>query len=710
MPMSKKKIFVVKEARVEDVGKGIARIHPQDMAEIDLVAGDIIEIIGSNKTVATVQPINGSHQKEKTIQIDGVKRENAGAGPDDFVEIRKTAHHPAKTLLISPFDATGPLPSENEVQQLAMILAKFPVIIGDKLEAPIFGFDHRYFLVEGTNPQGATVINRDTLVKVKQPDISEGTSRVYYEDIGGLDAEIQKIREIIEYPMKYPGLFKRLGIDTLKGILLVGPAGVGKTLIAKAIASEVKAKFIHLDGPEIMSRFYGESEANLRQIFDEASENAPSIIFIDEIDAIVPKRADAIGNVEKRVVAQLLVLMDGLVDRGNVVVIGATNVPNLLDPALRRPGRFDREIIINPSNRLGRLEILKIHTRTMPLHPDVDLERLAELTHGFVGSDLAALVKESGMLALRRILSQMRSRGEDLSRSDHLDMYVENKDFLTAYRNTEPSALREFLPERPNVKLADVGGLREIKKNLMSVIELCLKPLGSEKDIDSALPKGFFFVGKPGTGKTLMAKAIAGELELPLISVYSSVLFSRWVGESEKGLEEVFRKAKHVAPCVLLLDEVDSIAPIRETTSDSGVSQRVVNQLLREIDKAKNFKDLIIIATTSRMDLVDPAMVRSGRFDYIIKFDMPDEEERLEIYRIHAHDFGIGTTHFKRIAKMSSGFVGSDIENVCRRVRLATMQKPYSPDDKTVQVNGDQRMEYFQKALAAVKEQINSGQ
>jgi len=705
--MSKRKMFVVHEARIEDLGKGIARITPQNMSESDLVAGDIIEIIGSNKTVAKVMPIEGSTQNGRTVQIDGIKRENAGVGLGDLVEIRKAVHHPTKTLLISPFDNTEPLPPEDEVQQLTTVLAKSPVIVGDKLEVPIFGFGHKYFLVEGTNPQGTTVIDANTLVKVKQSDFDGEAFRVSYEEIGGLDAELQKIREIIEYPMKYPGLFKRLGIDTLKGILLVGPSGVGKTLIAKAIASEVKAKFIHLDGPEIMSRFYGESEAKLRQIFDEAIANVPSIIFIDEIDAIAPKRAESIGNVEKRVVAQLLVLMDGLVERGNVVVIGATNVPNLLDPALRRPGRFDREIVLHPSNRLGRLEILKIHTRTMPLHADVDLEQLAELTHGFVGSDLAALVKEAGMLALRRILSQMHSRGEDPSKSDQLELYVENKDFLTAYRDTEPSALREFLPERPNVNWSDVGGLRKIKKNLITVIELCLKQGGNEKEIDGALPGGFFFKGKPGTGKTLMAKAIAGRLELPLISVYSSILFSRWVGESEKGLEEVFRKAKQVAPCVLLLDEVDSIAPIRESGSDSGVSQRIVNQLLREIDKAQNFKDLIIIATTNRIDLVDHALVRSGRFDYVVKFNMPDEGERLEIFKIHAKDLGIGTVNLKKLAKMSSGFVGSDIENVCRRLRLATLQKPYRPDDKTARVRDDLGMEDFQKTLELVKEQID---
>jgi len=710
--MSKNRTFVVHEAQVEDVGKGIGRIHPQDMAEIDLAAGDVIEVIGSNKTVTKVMPMAESHPYRKMIQIDGLTRENAGVGLDDFVEIRKTDYNPAKTLLICPFDATGSLPPEGEVQQLTTTLAKFPVIAGDKLEVPIFGLGHKYFLVEGTSPQGATVINPNTLVKVQKSDISgERALRVSYEDIGGLDAELQKIREIIEYPIKYPGLFKRLGIDTLKGILLVGPSGVGKTLIAKAIASEVKAHFIHVNGPEIMHKFYGESEANLRHIFDEANANTPSIIFIDEIDAIAPKRTESIGNVEKRVVAQLLVLMDGLVTRGKVVVIAATNAPNLLDPALRRPGRFDREIVINPPNRLGRLEILRIHTRTMPLHFDVDLGKLAEITHGFVGADLAALVKEAGMKALRRILSQIRSRGEDVSKADQLELHVKNQDFLTAYRETEPSALREFLPERPGIRLVDVGGLNEIKKNLISRIALCLNPSVNEKDMNRLLPRGFFFVGGPGTGKTLLAKAIAGELELPLISIYSSVLFSRWIGESEKELEQVFRKAKQVAPCILLLDEVDSIAPTRRATDDSGVSQRMVNQLLREIDKAEDLKDLIIIAATNRMDLVDPALIRSGRFDYIVRFDAPEEEERLEILRIHTKDIGIATSELESLARMSEGFVGSDIESVCRRARFVAMQKYFFSGNRDAQVGEGPRIDMgdLKKALEEVKERINAG-
>ncbi len=710
--ISRGKTFIVHEAQVDDVGRGIARIHEQDMIELDLTLSDIVHVIGSSKTVAKVLPLTESFRDRRMIRIDGITRENAGVGLDDFVEIRKTDCHPAETLLISPVDVTRPLPQEDESQQLATILAGLPVTVGDKLEVSIFGFGRQYFVIEGTVPHGAVVINPNTLVKVKQPDISgERAYRVSYEDIGGLDAELQKVREVIEFPMKYPELFRKLGMEAPKGLLLVGPSGTGKTLMARAIANEVKAHFIHVNGPEIMHKFYGESEARLRQVFDEANANAPSIIFIDEIDAIVPKRTESIGNVEKRVVAQLLVLMDGLVTRGKVVVIGATNAPNLLEPALRRPGRFDREIMINPPNRLARLEILRIHARPMSLHADVDLEKLAELTHGFVGADLAALVKEAGMGALRRILSHMRSRGEDPSKADQLDLHVKHQDFLTAYRETEPSALREFLPERPGIRLADVGGLAEIKKNLISLIELCLKPSVDGKDVNGLLPRGFFFSGGPGTGKTLLARAIAGELELPLISIYSSALFSRWVGESEKELEEVFRRAKQVAPCILLLDEVDSIAPIRRAAVDSGVSQRIVNQLLREIDKAKDFRDLIIIATTNRMDLVDPALIRSGRFDYVVKLNEPDERERLEIFRIHAKDLGIKTSDLKKLAMMSKGFVGSDIESVCRRVRLAVMQNHFPSGERSAQVRKGPRadMKDFQEALEEVKRRLNVG-
>ncbi|MDX2479417.1 MAG: AAA family ATPase, partial [Desulfuromusa sp.] len=590
----------------------------------------------------------------------------------------------------------------------AMMLAKRPVMTGDKVEVQIFGLGSKTFLVEGTSPQGAVLINPSTLIRVKQSDQAQKAARVSYEDIGGLDDELKKIREIVEYPMRYPLAFQKLGIEPLKGVLMVGPSGVGKTLIARAVANEVKARFMHIDGPEVMNKFYGESEAKLRQIFMEAATNAPAIVFIDEIDAICPKRTETVGNVEKRVVAQLLVLLDGLKSRGQVIVIGATNIPNMLDPALRRPGRFDREITINPSNRVGRHQILKIHTRKMPLAKAVDLERLAELTHGFVGSDLAALCKEAGMVTLRRVLTKMRNDGINPADADYSEIVVQQADFLSAFRETEPSAMREFLPERPKAKLLDVGGLHEIKKNLSMVMEIALNASVEEKDSQAILPRGFFFTGAPGTGKTMFAKALAGEFELPLLTVHASALYSKYIGESEKGIAEVFKKAKHIAPCVLLLDEVDTIAPTRTADVDSGVAQRIVNQLLVEIDKAVAFQDMIIVATTNRMDLVDSAMLRSGRFDYVVEFNLPTESERVEIFNLHTTDFGLDKNTVQRLAKNSQGMAGADIESCCRKVRMLKMSSKFKSggkelDKKTV-------AEEFEKAVTEMGTQIKLAQ
>jgi transitional endoplasmic reticulum ATPase len=671
--------FIVHEAPVGDVGKGLARIPQEDMTDLGIGATEVVEIIGTHRTVARILPVNEEPADPGLIQMDGITRENAGVGVDDFVEVRKTASHPAETVLLSPVDVTRPLPQPDEAGQLAMLLAGLPVFAGNKLEVAIFGYGRQYFLIEGTAPHGAVFVTASTTFRVKPPDATgERVSRVSYEDIGGLGAELQRVREIIEYPMRYPKLFQKLGLEAPKGVLLVGPSGTGKTLIARAVASEVKAHFIHLNGPEVMQKFYGESEARLRQVFAEANANAPSIIFLDEIDAIAPKRTESIGNVEKRVVAQLLVLMDGLVSRGKVVVIGATNVPNLLDPALRRPGRFDREILINPPNTPARLEILKIHSRRLSLHRDVDLEKMAERTHGFVGADLEALVKEAGMEALRRILSEMRKRGEDPNRIDQLEVNVRGEDFLTALKDIEPSALREFLPEKSALRLSDVGGLRQIKKNIRPLIEMALHAAALEPDSLGMLPGGFFFTGAAGTGKTYLARALAGEYGLPLINVYSSTLFSRWVGESEKALEEIFRKARQVAPCILLLDEVDSIAPIRRSTEDSGVTQRMVNQLLREIDKTRDFRDLIVIATTNRMDLVDPALVRAGRFDFIVQFDPPDRQDRLEILAIHTREMGLPEGDLVPVAEASEGLCGSDLESICRRARMQALQREFN--------------------------------
>jgi transitional endoplasmic reticulum ATPase len=675
--------LVVEAAAIEDAGGGIARITERDMAEAGIFAGDIVMVVGLSSTVARVVPNASVHADPKSIQMDGVARENAGVGIDDMVRVRKCDTRPADTLLVSPIDVSQPLPQADEAQQLALILNGLPVLSGNKIEVSIFGFGRQFFRIEGSSPQGPVIINPSTVIKVRPPDVTgERARRISYEDIGGLENELQKVREIIEFPMKYPELFVRLGIEAPKGLLLVGPSGTGKTLIARAVASEVKAHFIHINGPEIMQKFYGESEAKLRQYFAEANANAPSVIFLDEIDAIAPKRTESVGNVEKRVVGQLLVLMDGLVSRGKVVVIGATNVPNLIDPALRRPGRFDREILINPPNNSARLGILKIHSRRLALHPSVDLPKLAEMTHGFVGADLEALVKEAGMLALRRILADMRRRGEDPTRASDLELHVRNEDFMTAFRETEPSALREFLPEKPNLKLADFGGLGEVKARIVQLLRFGLERSLHDEDRTIPVARGFFFEGPPGTGKTLFAKALAGEFGLPLISLYSSALFSRYIGESEKELEEAFRKARQVSPCILLLDEIDSLAPTRRTSEDSGVSQRMVSQLLREIDKSFDLENLIIIATTNRPDLVDPAFMRSGRFDYIVDFPLQDVAGRREILAIHSKGLGLSEAELESASTLCEGLSGADIEGACRKARLASMQRRFERDSR----------------------------
>ncbi|MBN2429138.1 MAG: AAA family ATPase [Deltaproteobacteria bacterium] len=702
--------FVVEEAQAGDVGKGVARIYPDKIEELGLKPADVVELTsGASKTVARIMHIDpSSNMPANAVRIDGMIRENVGAGIEDLIDLKKAETKVCETLLISPTDPNQPPPGEDEAQQLAMMLAKRPVITGDKVEVQIFGLGSKTFLIEGTSPQGPVIINPSTLVRVKKSDAGEKAARVSYEDIGGLDDELKKIREIVEYPMRYPAIFQKLGIEPLKGVLMIGPSGVGKTLIARAVANEVKARFMHIDGPEVMNKFYGESEAKLRQIFVEAATNAPAIIFIDEIDAICPKRTETQGNVEKRVVAQLLVLLDGLKSRGQVIVIGATNIPNMLDPALRRPGRFDREIIINPANRVGRHQILKIHTRKMPLAENVDLERLAELSHGFVGSDLAALCKEAGMVTLRRVLGKMREEGINPTDADYSAVTVEQADFLSAFRETEPSAMREFLPERPKIKLKDVGGLHEVKKNLSMVMDICLGTSAEEKDTKAILPRGFFFAGAPGTGKTMFAKALAGEFELPVLTVNSSALYSKYIGESEKGIAEVFKKAKHIAPCILLLDEVDTLAPTRSAISDSGIGQRVVNQLAVEIDKAVAFQDIIIIATTNRIDLVDTAMLRSGRFDYVVEFEVPTESERLEILQLTASDLDIDEATMKELAKNSRGMTGADIESCVRKVRMIRASSAFKSGGK--EMGKKQVAEEFVKAVADMGSNIKLAQ
>ncbi len=506
---------------------------------------------------------------------------------------------------------------------------------------------------------------------VKAADVK----RISYEDIGGLNEEISRIREMIELPLRHPELFKRLGIEPPKGVLLHGPPGTGKTLLARAVANETEASFYVLSGPEIMSKFYGESEQRLRDLFKEASDNAPSILFIDELDAIAPKREEVTGEVERRVVAQLLALMDGLESRGQVIVIGATNRPNAIDPALRRPGRFDREIEIGIPDRDGRYEILLIHTRGMPINKDVDLARLADLTHGFVGADIESLVKESAMQSLRRVLPEINLEDEEIPLEVLQKIDVQNDDFLNALKTVEPSALREVFVEDPNVTWEDIGGLDEIKKEMRRAVEWPLKYKGLYKTMKAEAPKGILLYGPPGTGKTLIAKAVAHESESNFISIKGPEVLSKWVGESEKAIREIFRKARQAAPCVIFLDEIDSITPVRGRSTDSGVTERVISQLLTEIDGLEELRNVVVIAATNRPDMVDPALLRPGRFDRLVKIISPNFEGRKEIFKIHLKDVPLAdNVKLDDLARETEGFSGADIAAICSEGKLIAIK------------------------------------
>lgn len=699
----------VAEAFIEDVGRGLARIDQTDLARIGVLPGDIIQINGRRATVARVTTTPSHFSNQNIIQIDGITRDNAQVGIDDRVIIRKIPYKPAESVLLSPVDVTRPIPKETELHHLRQLIAGLPVIIGDKIQVTFFGAHPIYFIIEGVNPRGAVLLSQTTNVAIKPPDISyEKAFRVAYEDIGGLDREVSHVREMIELPLKFPDLFRRLGIEPPKGVLLTGPPGTGKTLIARAVACEVRVHFIHVNGPEIIHKFYGESEAKLREVFEDAKRNAPSIIFLDEIDAIAPKRAQVIGDVEKRVVGQLLALMDGLVARGEVIVIGATNMPELLDPALRRPGRFDREISIGVPNRAGRYKILQIHSRFMPLAKDVDLEKIAEITHGFVGADLAALCKEAGMIALRRILPEVEFDVDSKPAVADEELIVNQVDFMAAYKAVEPTSTREFTAERPRIKLKDIGGLDEIKQTLRSVIEVPMQHAQLFETTQLTSPKGILFYGPSGTGKTATAKAIAGELQMSLITVDPPSLFSKWVGESEKGLREVFKKAKQASPCILFLDEIDSMAPIRGTGAETGgVPQRLVSQLLREMDELQGALGVIVLAATNRIDLIDPALMRAGRFDFLLEFPIPNLGERIEIFRIHTEKLPLGEdVVIDRLAEETEEWAGADIEALCKKTSMIALDEFLRMNDKDKSLAYDEfriRNEHFKLALMQTK-------
>jgi transitional endoplasmic reticulum ATPase len=600
---------------------------------------------------------------------------------------------------------------EKDIKYIGSLMEGLPLTAGDKVRASLFGARSCDFKVLETIPDGIVIIVPTTLIRM-QTKSTEGmkNARISYEDIGGLRTQIQRIREMIELPLKYPEVFERLGIDPPKGVFLHGPPGCGKTLIARAVANETEAYFTHISGPEIMGKFYGESEARLRSVFEDAQKHAPAIIFIDEIDAIAPKREEMGGEkqVERRVVAQLLALMDGLESRGNVIVIAATNIPNTIDPALRRPGRFDREIAIPIPDRNGRLDILQVHTRGMPLAEDVSLERIADMTHGFVGADIEALAREAAMSALRNILPKIDFELVDIPYETLAELQVNMDHFLEAMKEVEPSAIREFFIEVPDVKWEDIGGLVHVKEELKETIEWPLKYSNVFKKTNANSPKGILLYGPPGTGKTLLAKAIANESGLNFISVKGPSLISKYVGESERGIREVFKKAKQSSPTILFFDEIDSLVPKRgESSTDAHVTERVISQFLAEMDGIEELKGVIVLAATNRLDIVDPAILRSGRFDLLFEFTLPDEETRLSIFKIHTRNKPLyKDVDLRTFAKKTDGMTGSDIELLCQRALKNTIRKFIKEKKETADAQASELIvtyDDFEKALKSIQ-------
>lgn len=663
---------------IEDEGIGLARMDKDVLQQLGANPGDCVLITGRRGTVARAAQTTPEYSGQNLIQIDGITRDNAQAGIDEWVSVKKVPFRSAESILLAPVDPNALMPKDKELRHVRQLLAGLNVIVGDRVEIVLFGTRPQFYIIEGASPKGALRITPNTSLSFRVSDFShEKTTRTSYEDIGGLEVELSHIREMIELPLKFPELFTELGIDPPKGVLLQGPPGTGKTLIARTISNEVRAHFIHVNGPEVIHKFYGESEAKLRTVFEEAKRNAPAIIFLDEIDALAPKRQTVIGDVEKRVVAQLLALMDGLVSRGEVVIIGATNIPELVDPALRRPGRFDREITIGVPNSKGRAQILKIHSKKMPLAEDVDLSRLGEMTHGYVGADLSALCKEAGMAAMRRIVPLIRYEvDEKPTLPDDTPMQVNMEDFMNAFKSVEPTSTREFMVERPRLRFEDIGGLKNIKHNLMSIIKMPTWDMPVFNNARMGPPKGILFSGPSGTGKTVMAKAFAGELGQTLIVVDPPTLLSKWVGESEKGLREVFKRAKQVSPCVLLIDNIDAIAIARTEEGVTNVSVRVTNQLFRELDELQGSLGVTVLAATNRMDLIEPALLRSGRLDYVMEFKIPDREEREEILKIYMKTFPLDSgVDVGRLADISEGWTGADLEALCQKALMLALEE-----------------------------------
>ena len=667
----------VGDARQRDVGRGIARINQKTMQKLGISAGDVIEILGKRNTAAIAWPAYSEDQDKEIIRIDGFSRKNAGVAINEYVIVRPGKVKNATSVVLAPIDMRLNVDQDftNFVKNRLM---ERTFVEGDTTLVMMLG--HAIpFTVTKTRPHGIVRMTYETNLQILAEPAPEtkGMPRTTYEDIGGLHEEIQRIREMVELPLRHPELFQRLGIRPPQGVLLHGPPGCGKTLLARAVANESEANFFPVNGPEIMNKFYGGSEQNVRDIFDQAQKNLPSIIFIDELDAIAPKRGEVTGEVERRVVAQLLASMDGLTGRQNVIVIGATNRPDALDPALRRPGRFDREIEIGVPDKKGRHEILQIHTRGMPLAKDVNLKKLTDMMHGYTGADLAGLCRETAMKALRRYLPEINVEEERVPPSVLEKMEIKMEDFLNAYKEVTPTAMREVYIEVPTVQWTDVGGLESVKEELRESVEWPLKNPQVFTRMGIRPPKGILLFGPPGCGKTLLARAVATESEANFITIKGPEVFSKWVGESEKAIREVFRKARMASPAVIFFDEFDSLVPRRGLGyADSGVTERVISQLLTEMDGILTLADVVVIAATNRPDIVDPAILRPGRFDRLIYVPDPDEKARLEILQIYTKEMPLTKdVDLAQLTSMTKNYSGADINAVCREAGLNALRR-----------------------------------
>jgi len=698
--MAKEVQLKVDDAKQRDVGHGKVRIDNETMQKLAITAGDFIEVRGKRTTVAIAWPAYAEDQGQEIVRVDGLLRRNAGVALNEYVTIKKAEVKDSQTIVFAPTDVRLSV-DEEFVGFVKRRFMEMPFVEGDLTLLNIFG-SAVPLIATRTRPHGPVKITESTVVQVMSdpaPD-KKGLPIVAYEDIGGLHGEIQRIREMVELPLRHPELFQRLGIEPPKGVFLYGPPGCGKTLVAKAVANESDANFFVISGPEIMSKFYGESEARLREIFQKAHEMAPSIIFIDEMDAIAPKREEVMGEVERRVVAQLLSLMDGMVARGNIIVIGATNRPNAIDPALRRPGRFDREIEIGVPDKVGRHEILQIHTRAMPLTSDVNLHRLSDICHGYTGADMSALCREAAMKALRRYLPEINLEEERIPSAILEKMEVNSGDFMNAYREITPTAMREVYIEVPSVNWADVGGLTHVKQELQEAVEWPLKKPEVFTRVGIRPPKGILLFGPPGCGKTMLARAVATESEANFISIKGPELFSKWVGESEKAIREVFRKGRTAAPSIVFFDEMDSVAPRRGMgLGDSGASERVISQLLTEMDGIESLVNVVVIGASNRPDIIDPAILRPGRFDRLIYVPAPDHATRLQILKIHARNMPLAQdVDLDQITSQAAGYSGADIEAVCREAGLISLRR----DIETKSIT----REDFRDALERVKPSV----